>query len=163
MEATGIYYESLAYHLSRLNLQVSVVLNNKVKHFSKSLNIKTKTDIVDARIIGKMGVERTLELWEPPDTIYKKLLSLTRLYTDLKKEKTTFTNRLDSCNSGESPLLFMGRDGQSLFLSGILYTDVKYSILRINSKTRGANYPGMKFIYHSIKSKSHQCRFYTHH
>ena len=124
MEATGIYYESLAYHLSRLNLQVSVILPNKVKHFSKSLNIKTKTDIVDARIIGKMGVERTLELWEPPDPIFKKLRSLTRLYTDLKKEKTTFTNRLDSCKSGESPLLFIVNSNKTI-IKGIELQIVK--------------------------------------
>lgn len=55
MEATGIYYENLAHHLHRLNLPVSVLLPNKVKHFAKSLNVKTKTDQVDARIIARLG------------------------------------------------------------------------------------------------------------
>ncbi|MFT6338849.1 MAG: transposase, partial [Halioglobus sp.] len=43
MEATGIYYEQLAYHLHSLGKRVSVILPNKVAHFTKSLNIKTKT------------------------------------------------------------------------------------------------------------------------
>src|SRR5215210_7091637 len=34
MEATGIYYEPLAYHLHKLHLQVAVVLPNKVKHYA---------------------------------------------------------------------------------------------------------------------------------
>src|SRR6188508_1092842 len=55
MEATGIYYEPLAYHLDKLGLKVSVVLPNMVKHYGKSLNIKSKTDAIDARMIARMG------------------------------------------------------------------------------------------------------------
>jgi transposase len=114
MEATGIYFEGIAYHLSKLQQQVSVILPNKVKHFSKSLNIKTKTDIVDARIIAKMGAERPLELWQPPDPIFKKLRSLTRLYADLKKERTTILNRLDAYTSGADPLSFIVNSNKTL-------------------------------------------------
>jgi transposase len=114
MEATGIYYEGLAYHLAKLNQKVSVILPNKVKHFSKSLNVKTKTDIVDARIIAKMGVERPLDLWQPPAPIFKKLRDLTRLYTDLKYEKTAFTNRLGACESGANPLPFVVNVNKSI-------------------------------------------------
>jgi transposase len=114
MEATGIYFEGLAYHLSRLNQKVSVILPNKVKHFGKSLNIKTKTDIVDARIIAKMGAERSLDAWHPPDPIFKQLRSLTRLYSDLKKERTTFGNRLDAYQSGEGPLAFIVNSNKNI-------------------------------------------------
>ena len=78
MEATGIYYENLAHHLHRLILPVSVLLPNKVKHFAKSLNVKTKTDQVDARIIARLGAERKLLLWKPPPEIFKLLKDLTR-------------------------------------------------------------------------------------
>ena len=107
MEATGIYYESIAYYLHRLNLAVSVILPNKVKHYAKSLNIKTKTDIVDARIIAQMGAERQLPLWQPPAPILKQLRDLTRLYTDLKKERTVYLNRLESENASEETLHFV--------------------------------------------------------
>jgi len=107
MEATGIYYESLAYHLHNLKQNVSVILPNKVKHYAKSLNIKSKTDSIDARIIAQLGAERKVELWEPPAVIFKELRVLTRLCSDLKKSRTVFTNRLDSTNSGYEPLDFV--------------------------------------------------------
>jgi transposase len=55
MEATGIYYEQLAYHLHSLGKRVSVILANKGAHFTKSLNIKTKTDDIDAGVIAMMS------------------------------------------------------------------------------------------------------------
>ena len=103
MEATGIYYENLAHHLHRLNLPVSVLLPNKVKHFAKSLNVKTKTDQVDARIIARLGAERKLLLWKPPQEIFKLLKDLTREYAELIRERTAFKNRLHAMSSGYKP------------------------------------------------------------
>lgn len=103
MEATGIYYETLAYHLFKLKKQVCVVLPNKVKYFAKSLNIKSKTDPIDSKLIAQMGVERKMPLWQPPAPIFKELRELTRLYSDLKQEQTVFINRKKSIECGESP------------------------------------------------------------
>lgn len=107
MEATGIYYESLAYHLIKLKQCVSVLLPNMVKHYAKSLNIKSKTDVIDAHIIARMGAERVLPLWQPPAPIFKDLRDLTRLYTDLKGQRTAFVNRLKSIQCGHEPLTFI--------------------------------------------------------
>jgi transposase len=107
MEATGIYYEGIAYHLHKLRQSVCVILPNKVKHYAKSLNVKTKTDIVDARIIAQMGAERNLPHWQPPSAILKQLRDLTRLYTDLKKERTVYLNRLDSEKASATVLPFV--------------------------------------------------------
>lgn len=107
MEATGIYYEGIAYHLHKLKQSVCVILPNKVKHYAKSLNVKTKTDIVDARIIAQMGAERNLPLWQPPLPVLKQLRDLTRLYTDLKNERTVYLNRLDSENASAGALPFV--------------------------------------------------------
>jgi transposase len=107
MEATGIYYEPLAYHLNKLHLQVAVLLPNKVKHYGKSLNIKSKTDCIDARIIAQMGAERSLQLWQPPTPALKQLRELTRLYTDLKAQRTAFVNRLQAVEAGSDPLDFI--------------------------------------------------------
>jgi len=107
MEATGNHYENLAYLLHGLKQQVAVLLPNKVAHYAKSLNVKTKTDAVDARVIAQLGVERKLRLWEPPRPIFKQLKELTRQYTELKREKTVFTNRLDSIKSGHKPPSFV--------------------------------------------------------
>jgi transposase len=107
MEATGIYYEGIAYHLHKIRQSVCVILPNKVKHYAKSLNVKTKTDIVDARIIAQMGAERDLPHWQPPSAILKQLRDLTRLYTDLKKERTVYLNRLDSEKASATILPFI--------------------------------------------------------
>jgi transposase len=103
MEATGVYYENLAHHLHRLKQPVAVILPNKVKHFAQSLNIKTKTDPVDARIIALLGAERKLSLWNPPPVVFKLLRDLTREYSELKKQQTVFKNRLDSSKSSFEP------------------------------------------------------------
>lgn len=107
MEATGIYYELLAYHLYELSQPVCVVLPNKVKHYAKSLNIKSKTDLIDARLIAQMGAERALEAWTPPEEVFRSLRALTRLYADLKSQKTAFVNRLHSMEAGHEPLPFI--------------------------------------------------------
>lgn len=88
MEATGSYYEELAYYLYQAKNKVSVVLANKVKHFAKSLNVKTKTDKVDSAIIAQIGIERELALWEPMAARYKELRDLCREMLSLKKEKS---------------------------------------------------------------------------
>lgn len=114
MEATGVYYESLAHHLHKLKQSVCVVLPNKVNHFAKSLNIKTKTDKVDARIIARMGAERKLLLWTPPHPVYKKLRDLTRGYKELMSERTTFKNRLQALRSSHEPLPILIQSHKSL-------------------------------------------------
>jgi transposase len=114
MEATGIYYEPLAYHLHRLELNVSVVLPNMVKHYGKSLNIKSKTDNIDARMIARMAAERHLQTWQPPSPVMKQLRDLTRLYSDLKAQKTMFMNRLHSLKAGHEPLPFIVKSTTSV-------------------------------------------------
>lgn len=98
MEATGVYYEDLAYYLFDNDHQVSVLLPNKVKHFTKSLNIVTKTDKIDARIIAQIGIERKLKRWEPMCPEYKDLKALNRKRLSLDKEKKRAKNQLHAMN-----------------------------------------------------------------
>lgn len=107
MEATGVYYEPLAYHLHKLKQAVSVVLANKVRHFGKSLNVKSKTDRIDARVIAQLGAERQLSLWQPPAPVFKALRELTRHCTDLKQERTVLLNRLSALLSAHEPQAFV--------------------------------------------------------
>lgn len=88
MEATGTYYENLAYFLHEKGCRVSVVLPNKIKHFAKSLNQKTKTDKVDAAIIASIGVERPLAEWKPMSKDFKELRDLCREMLALKQERS---------------------------------------------------------------------------
>ena len=60
VEATGVYYEELAYYLSARQQALSVLLPNKVKHFAGSTEQKSKTDALDARLLCRLGLERQL-------------------------------------------------------------------------------------------------------
>ena len=92
MEATGVYYESLAHHLHKIGQQVHVVLPNTSKHYFSSLNIKTKTDKVDAKVLSRFGVERRHKLWQPPRRELLELRNLTRYYVQLQEQKTAINN-----------------------------------------------------------------------
>jgi transposase len=98
MEATGSYYENLAYFLYERNSQVSVVLANKVKHFAKSLNVKTKTDKVDSALIAELGIERELSRWIPMASEYKQLRDLCREMLSLKKDRSRAKCQLHAMN-----------------------------------------------------------------
>ena len=101
MEATGVYYEELAYYLHDSEETVSVHLAQKIKYFAKSCNIKTKTDKVDAKVIAEFGVEKNLTglgLWTPPGEDFKLIRDLTREHTSLKKSLTTAKCQLHALN-----------------------------------------------------------------
>lgn len=91
MEATGVYYEELAYFLYHKEQKVSVQLAQKIKYFAKSCNLKTKTDKVDAKMIAEFGIEKNLtgtDLWVPPSEDFKIIRDLAREHTSLKKAQT---------------------------------------------------------------------------
>ncbi|WMX14730.1 transposase [Aureispira sp. CCB-E] len=101
MEATGVYYESLAYHLHKIKKTVHVVLPNKAKHYIGSLNQKTKTDSADAQALARFGVERKFSEWHPPAPIYKKLKGLCRFRVSLKENRTMLLNQISSIEASE--------------------------------------------------------------
>lgn len=88
MEATGTYFENLAYYLHKKGCLVSVVLANKIMHYAKSLNLKTKTDKVDAAMIAGIGIERDFPKWKPMSKNFKELRDLCREMLSLKKERS---------------------------------------------------------------------------
>jgi len=96
MEATGVYHEELAHHLHRIGKQVIVVLPNKFKHYKGSLNAKSKTDAIDARLLARFGVEREHEPWQPGDPIYKQMRDLSRYRVQLHEQRTAINNILHS-------------------------------------------------------------------
>jgi transposase len=103
MEATGVYYQNLAYWLYEHSLPVSVILPKQFKAYANSLNIKSKTDRIDARILAQMGVERALSLWQPVSASMRQLKQLCRERTTLKTEKTVLKNQLHSLSHSYQP------------------------------------------------------------
>lgn len=98
MEATGCYHDDLAYFLFSKSKNVFVILSNKIKHFAKSLNLKTKTDKVDAIMIAQYGIERTMDSWRPMSEDFKAIRDLTRELLTMKKEKSRAMCQLHAMN-----------------------------------------------------------------
>lgn len=94
MEATGVYYENLAYWLDEKGYALSVVLPNKVKHYTKSLNVKTKTDGVDAQVLSQLGMERNLPRWHMPSAMMREIKFLSREYREAKAKLNVIKNQL---------------------------------------------------------------------
>lgn len=92
MEATGVYHEKLSYCLYEKSHLVYIVLPNTSKHYFQSLNVKSKTDEIDARVLSQFGVERKHPVWEPPKPLYLKLRDLTRYKVQLQKQKNGLSN-----------------------------------------------------------------------
>jgi len=92
-EATGVYYELLAYSMHESNYNISVVLPNKINHFMKSNNIRNITDKVSAQQIAEFGLVRNLDLWEPPSKTLREMKGLCRERSQLIEDKTRHKNR----------------------------------------------------------------------
>ena len=103
MEATGVYYESLAYCLSENGYQLTVLLPKKIKNYMKTLDNKSKTDNLDAYAITLFGLEKTLKKWQIPDNLFKKLKELTREYINIKSLSTRAKNRIHAKEHAYKP------------------------------------------------------------
>jgi len=100
MEATGVYHESLACYLVDEGFCISVVLPNKAKHFSKTLNVKTVNDKVSSQSLAVMGLEKKLDSWTKPNPLYNNLKQLTRERDQLIQERTQIKCQLHAEKSG---------------------------------------------------------------
>ena len=94
IEATGVYYENLAYFLLEKKYLVTVLLPTKVKHFAKTLTIKSKTDALDAAMLTQYGLEKELIPWNVPSLIMKELKELSREYQNLVDTTTRIKNKI---------------------------------------------------------------------
>jgi transposase len=103
MEATGVYYEELAYFLHSRKYRVSVMLPNRTAAYSKSLEHKSKDDRIDAQKLAQLSLERLLPAWEPPGEAMLKIKRLCRERAELLAEKTSVSNRLHARNHAHKP------------------------------------------------------------
>jgi transposase len=94
IEATGVYYEALACYLVDKGQQVSVILPNRAKAFSKTLTTKTVTDMTAAESLAVMGLEKQLDDWQKPGEEINHLKQLNREREQLLQERSMIKNQL---------------------------------------------------------------------
>lgn len=102
VEATGVYHENLCYFLNDKSEKISVQLAQKAKYFIRSLNIKTKTDKVDAAALAEMGMSRKLDLWEPLSKNFKDIRDLTRTLVKLKDHVVVVSCQIHALEASHS-------------------------------------------------------------
>lgn len=103
IEATGVYHEELAHFLYNQGYCVHVILPNMGKSYAKSLNLKTKTDKVDANMLGQLGIERDLFEWQPASDNMFEIKQLCRDRVQLLQEKTAIENKKHALNHAYQP------------------------------------------------------------
>lgn len=99
IEATGVYYERLAYFLYNNKCNVNVVLPSRSKKYLLSIGVKSKNDRIDSKALSRMGAEQKLELWKAPKESIIQLRNLTRQKESLEKTKTSINNQLKALQS----------------------------------------------------------------
>jgi transposase len=103
MEATGVYHEPLAYFLDANGHMVSIVLPNKISHYSRTLDVKTVTDKTASEAIARFGLERKLDRWKRPKKVFKSLRQLTREREQLVQIRTMAKNQLHAEQAEAEP------------------------------------------------------------
>ncbi len=103
MEATGVYHESLAYFLDSEGCEVSIILPNKISNYMRTLDVKTITDKTASDAIARFGLERTLQRWQRPNPVFKRLRQLTREREQVVQMRTMAKNQLHAEQTEAEP------------------------------------------------------------
>lgn len=103
LEATGVYYENLAYYLGENNFKVSVIVPTKTKSFMKTLENKSKTDKLDAVGLAQYGLEKDIKEWKAPSLVFKELKELAREYYNTKELRSQLKNKLHAKEYSHKP------------------------------------------------------------
>jgi transposase len=118
MEATGIYYEPLAWFFYQQGQAVTVILPNKAKKYLQSLGLKSKNDTIDAQGLSCLAAQQQHRLWQPLSQQIYLLRSLTRLHESLPQQRTALHNQLQAAEWSMSELKQV-RQGLSNTLNAI--------------------------------------------
>ena len=94
MEATGIYYEQLAWFLYQKEKSVVVILANKARKYKEVLGLKSKTDSIDAKGLAQMVCEQHLKCWTPISKGIYQLRLNTRQIERISSHITQFKGQL---------------------------------------------------------------------
>ena len=102
MEATGTYAQPLALYLHEAGHVVSIVNPAKIRAYAQSHLSRTKTDKVDATLIGQFCQERQPPSWQPLPQEISDLQALVRRLEALSEMRQMEVNRLSAGVSTEA-------------------------------------------------------------
>lgn len=101
IEATNIYHEALCEYLYKAGFKVAVINPKCSTNLAKGLNLRSKTDKVDAKLLARLGElhHEELRLWQPcpqaVQTLRRQLRQIAHLKQLKAKEKTRLSMLVD--------------------------------------------------------------------
>jgi len=98
-----VYYENLAFFLSEAGEKVVVLLPNRTKNFSKTLEVKSKTDSIDASILVQFGLEKRLKESKLYAGSMRHIKTLSREYTSQKEKGILVKSQLPAKRHSYKP------------------------------------------------------------
>lgn len=96
MEATGKLWEPLAETLLEAGVKTSVVNPLKIKGFASSELRRSKTDSIDAQVIGRFCKVHNPPVWVAPASLQKQIRDNQRYLCCIKEMRTQEKNRLQA-------------------------------------------------------------------
>jgi transposase len=90
IEATNIYHVLFADMAYEAGCDIYMVGGYELSHYRKGVNVRAKTDALDARLLARYLKNEADELrpWTPPSPLYRRLLSLFRRRAALVQART---------------------------------------------------------------------------
>ena len=101
MEATGIYWERVAEDLADHGFAVSVMNPARIKASAAAQGVRTKTDVVDAKVIADFCASQAPALWQAPSKSVRRLRALVGRRDALVELRTQELNRLEVATTEE--------------------------------------------------------------
>lgn len=105
-EATGVYYLDTMLIAHELGAEVMVINPRVAHHFAKALNLRNKTDKLDANMLLECLMRMPFEPWTPPCKSWRQLQSYGRFLVQLSDDGTAARNRLHALlSTKDSPAI----------------------------------------------------------
>lgn len=96
MEATGIYWEAVAAYLADAGHRVSVINPALAKAHARSMGLRSKTDVIDAKVLADFCLHQQPPAWVPPSAAERRLRALVLRHQALVEMQTQEKNRRES-------------------------------------------------------------------
>src|SRR3990167_11025941 len=96
LEATGSYGVGVAEFLASRNITVSVCNPLQIKNYAKSILMRNKNDILDAKIIAAYAEERKPRCFSPVSEDQKYVKGIVQLIDTLQEQKQQLINQMES-------------------------------------------------------------------
>lgn len=125
-EATGVYHERCCHYLHQKGYYVTIAVPSRVKSYKQSCGYKSKDDNIDATALAYMGLEKNLDKWEPMNSFYYELRSLSRHHQSVQEMQTMLRNQLHAEQAG----MFASKAVVKQLEAGIKLFDTQLEMLK---------------------------------